>query len=247
MREAFHASGDVYGAPRIARELAAGGVVVDRKTIAASMPRQGLEGISPSMFTPVTTIQDPATRGFADHAERQWEKGCLDAAWTSDITYLPTSEGWLFLAGPGRGRSRCVLDWAMGDCQGAGLIDRALRMAHTLRDPVPNDLVFHAGRGVQYTSKTLFDTCEELAILQSMGRTGVCWDNALAETVNGLYKAELIHHHRTWPAVTAVEVATRDWVNWWKTKRLQEALGYRTPAEVEASYTHPKTTAPAPV
>jgi len=114
VREAFHASDDVYGAPRITRELAAGGVVVDRKMVAASMRRQGLEGISPRMFTPVTTIQDPAARGFADHAERQWDKGRLDAVWTSDIppqaggapTYLPTGEGWLFLADPGRSPPR---------------------------------------------------------------------------------------------------------------------------------------------
>ena len=74
VRNAFHASDEVYGAPRIARELAAAGVAVDRKTVAASMRRQGLEGISPAMFTPVTTIQDPAARGFADHAQRRWDQ-----------------------------------------------------------------------------------------------------------------------------------------------------------------------------
>lgn len=79
----------------------------------------------------------------------------------------------------------------------------------------------------------------------SVGTVGDSYDNALAETVNGLYKAELIHRHRTWPTVTAVEIATLDWVNWWNTKRLHEALGYRTPAEVEGFYTHPKTTASA--
>lgn len=109
VREAFHASDDVYGAPRITRELAAKGVVVDRKTVAASMRRQDLEGISPSMFTPVTTIQDPAATGFADHAQRQWDQGRLDAVWTSDITYLRTGEGWLYLAAVCDGRSRRVL------------------------------------------------------------------------------------------------------------------------------------------
>lgn len=94
VREAFHASDGVYGAPRIARELADQSVVVvDRKTVAASMRRQGLEGISPRMFTPVTTIQDPAARSFADHARRRWDQGRLDAVWTSDITYLRAGEG----------------------------------------------------------------------------------------------------------------------------------------------------------
>lgn len=178
VREAFRASDEVYGAPRIARKLADQGVVLDRKTVAASMRRQGLEGISPRRFTPVTTIQDPAARGFADHAQRRWDQGRLDAIWTSDITYLRTGEGWLYLAAVRDGHSRRVLGWAMDECQDASLVDRALRMAHTLRGTVPEGLVFHADRGVQYTSQMLFETCEELEVLQSMGRTGVCWDVA---------------------------------------------------------------------
>lgn len=109
VREQFRASDDVYGAPRITRELAAKGVVIDRKTVAASTRRQGLEGISPSMFTPVTTIQDPAARGFADHAQRRWDQGRLDAIWISDITYLRTGEGWFYLAAVRDGHSRRVL------------------------------------------------------------------------------------------------------------------------------------------
>ena len=144
VRGVFHASDDVYGAPRIARELAAAGVAVDRKTVAASMRRQGLEGISPARFTPVSTIQDPAARGFADHAERRWDQGRIDAVWTSDITYLRTGEGWLYLAAVRDGHSRRVLGWAMDERQDAGLVDRALRMAHTLRGTVPDGLVFHA-------------------------------------------------------------------------------------------------------
>src|SRR5690625_667742 len=166
VRNAFHASDEVYGAPRIARELAIGGVAVDRKTVAASMRRQGLEGISPAMFTPVTTIQDPAARGFADHAQRRWDQGRLDAVWTSDITYLHTGEGRLYVAAVRDGHSRRVLGWAMDERQDAGLVDRALRMAHTLRGTVPDGLVFHADRGGQYTSQTLIETCEELGVLR---------------------------------------------------------------------------------
>jgi len=233
VREAFHASDDVYGAPRITRELAAGGVVVDRKTVAASMRRQGLEGISPRMFTPVTTIQDPAARGFADHAERQWDKGRLDAVWTSDITYLPTGEGWLFLAAVRDGHSRRVLGWAMDDCQDAGLVDRALRMAHTLRGTVPDDLVFHADRGVQYTSKTLFDTCEELAILQSMGRTGVCWDNAMAESFWATLKTEF-YDRRSWPTRAEARREVARWIEIvYNRRRLHSSLDYTSPVAFE--------------
>lgn len=158
VRETFDASDDVYGAPRIARELAAQGVAVDRKAFATSMRRQGLEGISPAMFTPVATIQDPAARGFADHAQRRWDQGRLDAVWTSDITYLSTGEGWLYLAVVRDGHSRRVLGWAMDERQDAGLVDRALRMTHALRGTVPDGLVCHADRGVQYTSQLLFET-----------------------------------------------------------------------------------------
>src|SRR5699024_8014494 len=97
VREQFRASDDVYGAPRITRELSAKGVVVDRKPVASSMRRQALDGIRPCMCPPVTTIQDPAARGVAEHAQRRWDQGRRDAIWISDITYLPTGEGWLYL------------------------------------------------------------------------------------------------------------------------------------------------------
>ena len=99
----------------------------------------------------------------------------------------------------------------------------------------------------QYVSLAYSDALITAGVEASVGTVGDSYDNALAETVNGLYKAELIHRQRTWPSVTAVEIATLDWVAWWNTKRLHEALGYRTPAEVEATYTHHRTTAPTTV
>jgi len=126
VREQFQASDDVYGAPRITRELAAEGVVVDRKTVAASMRRQGLEGISPSMFTPVTTIQDPAARGFADHAQRRWDQGRLDAIWISDITYLPTGEGWGRRRRSSPGRPSRDHRHTGSRCSGTGFPSRSL-------------------------------------------------------------------------------------------------------------------------
>ena len=238
VREAFHASDDVYGAPRITRELAAKGVVVDRKTVAASMRRQGLEGISPSMFTPVTTIQDPAATGFADHAQRQWDQGRLDAVWTSDITYLRTGEGWLYLAAVRDGHSRRVLGWAMDECQDAGLVDRALRMAHTLRGDVPDDLVFHADRGTQYTSQTLFETCEELAILQSMGRTGVCWDNAMAESFWATLKTEF-YDRRFWSTRAEARREIARWIEIvYNRRRLHSSLDYTSPVAFENTIKH---------
>src|SRR5690625_1220573 len=221
------------GAPRIARELAAAGVAVDRKTVAASMRRQGLEGISPRMFTPVTTIQDPAARGLADHAQRRWDRGRLDAVWTSDITYLATGEGWLYLAAVRDGHSRRVLGWAMDDCQDAGLVDRALGMAHTLRGDVPDDLVFHADRGAQYTSQRLFDTCEEPAVLQSMGRTGVCFDNAMAESFWATLKTEF-YDRRSWPTRAEARREVARWIEIvYNRRRRHSSLDYTSPVAFE--------------
>ena len=99
----------------------------------------------------------------------------------------------------------------------------------------------------QYVSLAYSDALITAGVTASVGSVGDSYDNALAETVNGLFKAELIHSQRIWESTQAVEIATMGWVHWWNTERLHEALGYRTPAEVEASYTHPTTTAPAPV
>ncbi|RRR19167.1 IS3 family transposase [Brachybacterium paraconglomeratum] len=224
--------------PRIARKLADQGVVLDRKTVAASMRRQGLEGISPRRFTPVTTIQDPAARGFADHAQRRWDQGRLDAIWTSDITYLRTGEGWLYLAAVRDGHSRRVLGWAMDECQDASLVDRALRMAHTLRGTVPEGLVFHADRGVQYTSQMLFETCEELEVLQSMGRTGVCWDNAMAESFWATLKTEF-YDRRSWPTRAEARREVARWIEIvYNRRRLHSSLDYTSPVAFENAIDH---------
>lgn len=233
VREAFQASDEVYGAPRITRELAGQGMMVDRKTVAASMRRQGLEGISPRMFTPVTTIQDSSARGFADYVQRRWDQGRLDAVWISDITYLPTGEGWLYLAAVRDGHSRRVLGWAMDECHGASVVDRALRMAHTLRGDVPEGLVFHADRGTQYTSKTLFETCEELGICQSMGRTGVCWDNAMAESFWATLKTEF-YDRRSWPTRAEARREVARWIEIvYNRRRLHSSLDYTSPVAFE--------------
>lgn len=173
VREVFTASDEVYGAPRVHAQLACEGVVVDRKTVARSMTRQGLEGISPKKFTPVTTISatDPYT--IPDLVTRGWDAGELNRVWISDITYLRTGEGWLYLAAVTDGHSRRILGWAMDSHMGSFLVEKALRMAHTLRSEVPDDVVFHADRGTEFTSDDMFNVCRDLAVLQSVGRTGV--------------------------------------------------------------------------
>ncbi len=105
-------------------------------------------------------------------------------------------------------------------------------------------LVRHSDRGSQYVSLAYSDALITAGVSASVGTVGDSYDNALAETVNGLFKAELIHSKRIWESVEAVELATMGWVHWWNTTRLHEALGYHTPAEVEAAYTHDQDPAP---
>ncbi|SMX91198.1 Integrase core domain-containing protein, partial [Brevibacterium antiquum] len=142
-------SDDVYGAPRVTAELARDGRCVDEKTVAASMRRQGLEGVSPRKFQPVTTLPGVDTYHIPDLVKRVWDQGDLDAVWISDITYLRTWEGFVYLCVIRDGCSRRVLGWAMDDRQDSDLVEQALRMAHTLRAMTPNDVIFHADRGAQ--------------------------------------------------------------------------------------------------
>ncbi len=147
----YTASDGVYGAPRVTADLHDARVQVGQKTDAASMRRQGLEGISPRMFTPVTTIPGVSTHRIPDRVNRRWDTAELNRVWISDIAYLRTGGGWLFLCAVRDACSRRVLGWAMDDHQDADLVERALRTANTLRGSFEGRVVFHADRGTQYT------------------------------------------------------------------------------------------------
>ena len=140
-------SDEVHGAPRITTELVEKGFVVNRKTVAKRMRIMGIEGISPRAFVPVTTIQSKQKSTLPDLVKRLFDQGQLNRVWMSDITYLRTSEGWLYLCAIRDGHSRRVLGWAMDSVQDSHLVERALRMAHTLQGEVPEGMVFHADRG----------------------------------------------------------------------------------------------------
>ncbi|MCF6816849.1 IS3 family transposase, partial [Corynebacterium sp. MC-29] len=166
-------SDEVYGAPRITAELTERyRITLNRKTVAKRMRLMGIEGISPRAFVPVTTIQAKRQSSLPDLVKRVFDTGDLNRVWMSDITYLRTSEGWLYLCAVRDGHSRRVLGWAMDSVQDTCLVERALRMAYTLRGDVPDGLVFHADRGTQFTSEKLWEVCHNLGIAQSVGRTG---------------------------------------------------------------------------
>lgn len=242
VRESHEASNETYGSPRVTADLVEDGYKVDRKTVAASMRRQGLEGISPSMFTPVTTIPGTSTHDIGDLVNRKWDQGELDAVWISDITYLRTGEGWLFLCAVRDGHSRRVLGWAMDSRQDADLVERALRMAHTLRGAPAHRIVFHADKGCQFTSAQLYQAAEELNIGQSVGRTGVCFDNAMSESFWATLKVEF-YNRRTWPTRAEARTEVARWIEtFYNRQRRHSALGYQSPVTFEQSKSIVSTT-----
>lgn len=228
-----------YGAPRITADLHDEGIDVDRKTVAKSMRRQGIEGISPRSWVPVTTIPGTLSHNIPDRVKRDFDTGELNRVWISDITYLKTNQGWLYLCVVRDGCSRRVLGWAMDDTQTTRLVERALRMAHTLRRGVPDGVVFHADRGTQFTSDQLYRVCQELGIAQSMGRTGVCFDNSMAESFWSTLKNEF-YDRRRW--VTRDE-ARREIARWievfYNRQRRHSALGFISPVQFEQDHNRP--------
>ena len=231
---AFHkASDEVYGAPRILADLRADGETVSRKTVAASMRRQGLAGISPRTFAPATTVVDLDAARPKDLVKRRFDTGELDRVWTSDITYLRTGEGWLYLCAVRDGCSRRVIGWAIDDHLGTDLVTSAVAMAVVVRGELASEVILHADRGCQYTSAQLARFARDHNLLRSVGRTAVCWDNAAAESFWATLKVEFYDRY-LWPTKLAAKLAVGDWIERvYNRRRRHSALGMISPVDFE--------------
>jgi transposase InsO family protein len=240
----FHADSDhVYGSPRILADLRADGERVSAKTVAKLMRVAGIVGISPRKFTPATTIPGPDGRQIPDLVKRRFDQDTLNAVWISDITYLPTDEGWLYLCAVRDGCSRRVLGWQLADHLRTDLVDAALRMAVTLRGRLPERVIFHADRGCQYTSAQLADTIAELGLVQSVGRTGVCWDNACSESFWSTVKTEYYDRHH-WATKAEARQAVGAWIeDRYNRRRRHSAIGMISPVAFEHALTGRQDTA----
>ena len=185
---------------------------MSRKTVAKLMRSNGIVGISPragprSRPGP-TWLRQPSP----DLVGRRFDQGELNRVWTSDITYLATGQGWLYLCAVRDGCSRRVLGWSVQDHLRADLVDQALTMAVVLRGSLPDKVIFHADRGTQVHLAARSPTlCAGLGLLQSVGRTGVCWDNAAAESFWSTLKTEFYNRHN-WPTKAEARLAVGRWI-----------------------------------
>lgn len=183
-----------------------------------------------------------------DLVERNFHAPGPNQLWVADITYVRTTSGFCYTAFVIDAFSRRIAGWATrATMRTEDLPLEALQHALiAAKDQAITDLVHHSDRGSQYVSIRYTEHLAEAGITASVASRGDSYDNALAETVNGLYKTELIHARTAWPSVTEVEFATMNWVHWWNHQRLHQALEYSTPIEVEAAYAEPREPSPAP-
>ena len=240
IKVAHDASDAVNGSPRIVADLREAGEVVSRKTVAKLMRENGIRGISPRPWQPVTTIADTSAHTIPDLVERRFDQGALNVVWTSDITYLATGQGWLYLCAVRDGCSRRVLGYAFSQSLHTDVVETALRRAVSFRDPATGStegVIFHADRGCQYTSTQLAEVVEELGVRLSVGRTGVCWDNAQQESFWSTLKTEHYHRHRFDTRAAAIR-SVSSWIETvYNRRRRHSALGQINPVTFELRLT----------
>lgn len=234
----FHGESDeVSGSPKILADLREDGETISRKTIAKTMRKLGLRGICPRRWR-TTTIIDHADAYPADAAKRQWDTGALNQLWVGDITYLRTWEGWLYLATVIDAHSRRVIGWAIDEHMRTDLVQDALQMAITLRGELPGQVVFHTDRGTQYASAQITAFAAENGITRSMGLTGVCWDNAMAESFFATLKTEF-YYRRPWPTKGRAKLEVGAWIeDRYNRRRRHASLGQITPVSFELQYSN---------
>jgi transposase InsO family protein len=231
----FDANNGEYGYRRIHAVLARGGEHADDETVRRLMRELGLEPCQPKPWRHSLTEQDGQAGPIPDLVNRDFTAEKPGQKMVGDITYIPTWEGWVYLATVIDCATRKIIGWAMDDNYKTPLIAGAIEMAARNLD-LPEGAVFHSDRGSNYTSAKFASVLQELGIKQSVGRTGICYDNALSESVNGTLKVELVHR-TVYPTRQKARDDIARWIELRYNKtRLHSGLGYRTPQEVMDEY-----------
>ncbi len=236
IQRVWHANMQVYGADKVWRQLNREGAQVARCTVERLMKYLGLEGARRGKVVR-TTVPDRHAPCPLDRVHRQFKADRPNQLWVSDFTYVSTWQGWLYVAFVIDVFARRIVGWRVSSSMRADFVLDALEQALYARQPERSDtLIHHSDRGSQYVSIRYSERLAEAGIEPSVGSRGDSYDNALAETINGLYKTELIHKRAPWKTKEAVELATLEWVAWFNHHRLLEPIGYIPPAEAEANY-----------
>ena len=227
---------EVYGVRKVWRQLGRESKNVARCTVARLMRNMGLQGVIRGK--PVrTTVSDKAAPCPLDHVNRQFHAPAPNVLWLSDFTYVSTWTGLVYVAFVIDAYARRIVGWRVSRTAHASFVLDALEQALHDRRPVHRGgLVHHSDRGSQYVSIRYTERLAEAGVEPSVGSVGDSYDNALAETINGLYKAEVIHRRGPWRSFEAVEFATLEWVDWFNNRRLLEPIGNIPPAEAEERY-----------
>jgi len=239
IRRVWHENKAVYGPRKVWKQLKREGHTVARCTVARLMRRLGLQGTVRGRKFKVTTIPDLMAPRPLDLVTRQFTATRPNQLWVADLTYVATWRGFTYVAFVIDVFSRRIVGWRASNSLRSDLALDALEQALYDR-PIgeAERLVHHSDRGVQYLSIRYTERLAEAGIEPSVGSVGDSYDNAMAESVIGLFKAEVIHRLGPWKGLDDVEFATLDWVAWFNSKRLLEPLGYVPPIEFEEAYYH---------
>lgn len=230
----FKASRETYGSPRILEALRTEGWRVGKRRVERVMRDLGLQARAPKRFRR-TTLRDQAHPVADNRLGRDFTANEPNKRWVTDITYIWTAEGWVYLAAIVDLFSRAVVGWALEDDLSTELPLRALQNAITRREPDAG-LLHHSDRGCQYTSAAYRDALAAQGIEVSMSRKGNCWDNAVAESFFATIKAELVSR-QSWSTRSELRAAVFDYIEtFYNRERLHSTLGYRSPAQVEAEH-----------
>lgn len=235
----------VYGADKVWRQLNRERIYVARCTVERLMQRLDLQGVRRGKKV-WTTVADPEHPRPPDLVKRNFVADRPNQLWVSDFTYVSTWQGFVYVAFVIDVFSRYIVGWRVSSSMHTDFVLDALEQALYARRPDRDSLIHHSDRGSQYLSIRYTERLDEAGISPSVGSKGDSYDNALAETINGLYKAEIIHHRGPWKSREAVEMVTLSWVAWFNNHRLLEPIGYIPPAEAEAQYYRMQNTAPEP-
>jgi putative transposase len=232
----FEGNLEVYGARKVWHQLRREGETVARCTVERLMRAMGLQGVRRGKAVK-TTVSDPAAPCPRDRVNRNFTAARPNMLWVSDFTYVSTWAGFAYVAFVIDVFARYIVGWRVSGSMRTDFVLDALEQALCDRRPIrKGGLVHHSDRGVQYVSIRYTQRLADAGVESSVGSVGDSYDNALAETINGLFKAEVIHRRTSWRSIQAVELATLEWVDWFNNRRLLQPIGNIPPAEAEAIF-----------